>query len=149
MGCAAAGNSERFPTPPALSGVSGNRDQPAVSRSQKQHRPLVTVFQGRARAGCEEVAEADRITSASSDLLGEMRLAGRNRLPSGEPRKASQKRTRPAEPMPTRINRIWRSGEQVTWQGRTGVFRREAGDGEHVEIILGERIYRVRTRELS
>ena len=76
-------------------------------------------------------------------------MPGRQRLPRGEPRKASQKRSRRAEPVPTRITRTWRVGEHVRWQGRDGVFRREVGDGEHSEIVIAERVYRVRTRELS
>ncbi len=76
-------------------------------------------------------------------------MPGRQRLPRGEPRKASQKRSRRAEPVPTRIPRSWRAGEPARWQGRNGVFRREVGDGEHAEIVIAERIYRVRTRELS
>jgi hypothetical protein len=37
----------------------------------------------------------------------------------------------------------------VRWQGRPGVFRRDTGDGEHAEIGIGERLYRVRTGELA
>jgi hypothetical protein len=40
-------------------------------------------------------------------------------------------------------------GNEVRWQGRKGIFRRDVGDGEHAEIVIAERIYRVRTRELS
>ena len=29
------------------------------------------------------------------------------------------------------------------------MFRRDAGDGEHAEIAIGERVYRVRTSELA
>jgi hypothetical protein len=29
------------------------------------------------------------------------------------------------------------------------VFRRDFGDGEHAEIVIGERVYRVRAKELS
>jgi hypothetical protein len=37
----------------------------------------------------------------------------------------------------------------VRWKGRAGVLRRDAGDGEHAEIVIGERVYRVRTTELG
>jgi hypothetical protein len=37
----------------------------------------------------------------------------------------------------------------VRWQGRGGTFRRDVGDGEHAEIALDERIYRVRLSELG
>lgn len=76
-------------------------------------------------------------------------MSGRARLPGGEPRKASQRNTRRAGPTPLRIAPAWRPGDQVRWKGRTGVFRRDVGDGEHAEIVLGERVYRVRTGELE
>jgi hypothetical protein len=37
----------------------------------------------------------------------------------------------------------------VRWKGRDGTFRRDVGDGEHVEIVLADRIYRVRLSELG
>jgi hypothetical protein len=37
----------------------------------------------------------------------------------------------------------------VRWKGRAGVFRRDVGDREHAEIVIAERIYRVRTAELG
>jgi hypothetical protein len=76
-------------------------------------------------------------------------MSGRARLPGGEPRKASQRKTRRAESAPVRIAPIRRPGEQVQWKGRVGVFRRDAGDGEHAEIVLSERVYRVKLSELS
>lgn len=51
-------------------------------------------------------------------------MTGRTRLPSGEPRKASQKRTRRAEPVPRRVPPQWRLGERVSWGGRLGSFLR-------------------------
>ena len=38
---------------------------------------------------------------------------------------------------------------QVHWKGRSGVFRRDVGHGEHAEIALAERIHRVRLSELG
>jgi hypothetical protein len=35
----------------------------------------------------------------------------------------------------------------VLWKGRAGVFRRDVGDGEHAEVVMDGRIYRVRTSE--
>lgn len=76
-------------------------------------------------------------------------MPGRTRLPGGgEPRKASQRGLRCA-PLPTRVEPIWQPGQPVRWKDRAGIFRRNVGDGEHSEILLGERIYRVRTRELG
>jgi hypothetical protein len=31
----------------------------------------------------------------------------------------------------------------VRWKARAGVFRRDVGDGEHAEIVIGEGVYRV------
>jgi hypothetical protein len=44
---------------------------------------------------------------------------------------------------------VWKSGDAVRWSGRAGTFRRDVGDGEHAEITLAERIYRVRLSELA
>jgi hypothetical protein len=37
----------------------------------------------------------------------------------------------------------------VRWKGRAGIFRRDVGDGQHAEIVIAERVYRVRISELS
>src|SRR4051794_11608466 len=37
----------------------------------------------------------------------------------------------------------------LRWQGRAAVYRRDVGDGEHAEIVIGERVYRVRSKELG
>ena len=76
-------------------------------------------------------------------------MSGKSRLPGGEPRKASQRGTRRAAPIPSRVAPVWRPGDAVRWKDRAGSFRRDVGDGEHSEIALGERIYRVRTSELQ
>ena len=76
-------------------------------------------------------------------------MSGRQRLPGGEPRKVSQRSTRRAAPITTRISPTWRAGEPVRWQGRAGVFRRDAGNGEDAEVLIGDRVYRVRLRELA
>jgi hypothetical protein len=44
---------------------------------------------------------------------------------------------------------VWKSGDAVHWSGRVGTFSRDVGDGEHAEITLAERIYRVRRSELG
>lgn len=76
-------------------------------------------------------------------------MSGRARLPGGAPRKASQRTVRRAAAAPSRISPIWRVGDQVRWQGRTGTFHRDVGDGEHAEIATGGRVYRVRTSDLA
>ena len=75
-------------------------------------------------------------------------MSGRARLPGGEPRKASQ-RGRRLGPIPTRAMPTWQAGAPVRWKDRTGTYRRDTGDGEHSEIVIGERVYRVRTVELT
>jgi hypothetical protein len=76
-------------------------------------------------------------------------MSGKQRLPGGEPRKASQRNKLRAGSPPGRISPTFRAGEPVRWKGRAGVFRREVGDGEHAEIVIGERVYRVRISELG
>ena len=76
-------------------------------------------------------------------------MSGRARLPAGEPRKASQRNSRRAAPITAKITPTWRVGEPVRWKGRAGVFRRDVGDGEHAEIVIDKRVYRVRTTELG
>jgi hypothetical protein len=76
-------------------------------------------------------------------------MSGKARLPGGEPRKASQRTQRRAASVPARISPTWRAGEVVRWKNRTGIFRREVGDGEHAEVVIAERVYRVRIGELS
>ena len=75
-------------------------------------------------------------------------MSGRARLPAGEPRKASQCNSLRAAPIADRITPTWRSGDQVRWKGREAKFRRDVGDGEHAEVVIGERVYWVRTKEL-
>jgi hypothetical protein len=76
-------------------------------------------------------------------------MSGTQRLPGGRPRKASQRRTRPAAPLQPRISRLWRPGDQVRWRDRVGVFHRDLGDGEHAEIVIVDRTYRVRVGDLA
>ena len=75
-------------------------------------------------------------------------MRGSNRLPSGAPRRASQKRTRPTAPEVLKIEVPWHPGNRVRWRDRAGTYRRDVGDGEHVEIVIAERVYRVRRAEL-
>jgi len=75
-------------------------------------------------------------------------MNGRNRLPSGEPRSASQRHARPAAQKAAEIKAPWHPGERVRWRDRAGTYRRDVGDEEHVEIGIAERVYRVRRGEL-
>jgi hypothetical protein len=74
-------------------------------------------------------------------------MSGRTRLPGGEPRKASQKRTRRAGSIPTRIMPQWRMGDRVRWQDKVGQFHRDLGDG-NAEVTIANRAYRVRVADL-
>ena len=76
-------------------------------------------------------------------------MTGRTRLPGGEPRKASQRRTRQGEQLPTRISRRWRAGDRVRWRDHDGVFKRDLGDGENAEVLIGERLYRAPIADLD
>ena len=76
-------------------------------------------------------------------------VSGRQRLPAGEPRKASQRNSRRPVPVTVAVTPTWRRGDQVRWKDRVGVFRRDVGDGEHAEVVIGERVYRVRMAELA
>jgi len=76
-------------------------------------------------------------------------MSGTQRLPGGQPRKASQRHTRRAAPLQHRISRLWRPEERARWRDRTGVFHRDLGDGEHAEIVIADRTYRVRIADLA
>jgi hypothetical protein len=65
------------------------------------------------------------------------------------PLKASQRgRVRPVNRSSAPIVPIREPGEPVRWKDRRGVFKRDVGDGEHSEVLIAERVYRVRTSEL-
>ena len=75
-------------------------------------------------------------------------MSGTQRLPGGQPRKASQRHARRAASLQSRISRLWRPGEPVRWRDRSGVFHRDLGDGEHAEIVIADRTNRVRVGDL-
>jgi hypothetical protein len=74
-------------------------------------------------------------------------MSGTQRLPGGQPRKASQRHSRRAAPVQPRTSRLWRPGDRVRWRDRIGIFHRDLDDHEHAEIIIAERTYRVRVGE--
>jgi hypothetical protein len=76
-------------------------------------------------------------------------MSGTRRLPGGEPRKASQRNARRAGSPATKVVPVWRASMPVLWKGRAGIFRREVGDGEHAEVVIDGRVYRVRLAELA
>ena len=76
-------------------------------------------------------------------------MSGRARLPAGEPRKASQRHSWRAPPSKVSVSRVWHPGDRVRWRDRIGDFQRDVGDGEHAEIKIADRTYRVRMEELA
>ena len=76
-------------------------------------------------------------------------MPGKMRLPGGEPRKASQRNKRNLVAPPAKVTPVWRASMPILWKGRAGVFRRDVGDGEHAEVVIDERVYRVRISELT
>ena len=77
-------------------------------------------------------------------------MTGRSRLPGGEPRKASQRNKRNvASSGAAKLTLTWRLGDRVHWKERIGTFRRDLEDGEHAEVMIEGRVYRVRIAELS
>jgi hypothetical protein len=76
-------------------------------------------------------------------------MSGTQQLPGGEPRKKSQRHARRAAPLQPQTSRVWHSGDRVRWRDRIGVFLRDLGDGEHAEIVIADRTYRVRTGEIA
>ena len=76
-------------------------------------------------------------------------MSGRARLPGGEPRKASQRNKRNVSSSgAAKITPTWQPGARVHWKDRVGTFRRDLGDGEHAEIVIEQRAYRVRIGKL-
>jgi len=75
-------------------------------------------------------------------------MSGKSRLPSGEPRKASQRRTRRAVASPAAIEPVWRPGDKVQWNGYTGTFLRDTVDGQ-AEVLIGARKYLIARGELA
>jgi hypothetical protein len=74
-------------------------------------------------------------------------MAGQARIPSGARRKASQRYVSHS-PAPTAwVTPDWSPGARVAWNGRIGLFLREAEDGR-VEVLIGSRTYRVRRAEV-
>ena len=76
-------------------------------------------------------------------------MSGRARLPAGEPRKASQRRTGRAALSKVYVNPVWRPGDKVRWRDRIGDFQSSLGDGEHAEIMISGRTWRVRLEDLA
>ena len=75
-------------------------------------------------------------------------MPGRARLPGGEQRKASQRRTRRPSLSRTIIEPTWRAGDKVYWNGYTGTFLRDTADSQ-AEVLIGTRKYLIARGELA
>ena len=75
-------------------------------------------------------------------------MSGQSRLPGGEQRRASQRRSRPAVAAAIIIEPSWRTGDKVYWQGYVGQYLRDRPRGE-AELLIETRTYRVRRSELQ
>jgi hypothetical protein len=75
-------------------------------------------------------------------------MPGQAQRPSGEPRNARQRRTRRASLSRTTIERAWRAGDKVNWNGYTGTFLRDTVDGQ-AEVLIGTKTYLIGRGELA
>jgi hypothetical protein len=66
--------------------------------------------------------------SDGDDTAGGLLVTGRTRLPGGEQRKASQKRSRPATSSAAVAALTLRPGDRVCWSRHTGIVQRVVGD---------------------
>lgn len=63
--------------------------------------------------------------------------------------KASQRgRAHAASQRPASVAPVRQPGEPVRWKDRRGTYQRDVGDREHSEVLIGERVYRIKTAEL-
>jgi len=94
-------------------------------------------------------SEREGYEAVAGNRKGKIGMSGRARLPGGDPRKASQRNARRGAPKHIRVAPTWQPGDTVYWKDRSGTYRRDVDDGEHSEIAIAERVYRVRTNELT
>jgi hypothetical protein len=76
-------------------------------------------------------------------------MSGTRRLPGGEPRKASQRNTRRMVSPAAKVSAAWPPICRSCGKGAQGFFRRDVGDGEHADVVIEGRVYRVRIGELQ
>jgi len=123
-------------------GQKPDQRQPPYELSKVLGVPVAFFFEG--IEGTDEGADTEARQS------GAIAMTGRTRLPGGEPRKASQRNKRNvASSGAAKLTPVWRASMPVLWKGRAGIFGRDVGDGEHAEMVLDGRIYRVRISELG
>ena len=76
-------------------------------------------------------------------------MSGKARLPSGAPRKASQRRGKLAAPSPVAVAAAprWKHGDRVIWRDCAGQYLRDVEDGQ-AHVLIGARTYLVQVGEL-
>jgi hypothetical protein len=83
------------------------------------------------------------------DTSGVPLVTGRARLPGGEQRKASQKRSRPATPSAAVAAPTLRPGDRVRWSYHTGIVQRVDGDQADVRQDGRNTLWRLPMAELT
>jgi hypothetical protein len=127
------------------------------ARRQQQQRasqptssePAAREHNNRGDGRLGELAPRLRLIPARRPFPMRCKMSGTQRLPPGEPRKASQRRTRRAAPLQARMSRAWRPGDVVHWGDRIGNFDSYLGDSVHAKIVIADRTYRVRVEDLA
>jgi hypothetical protein len=76
-------------------------------------------------------------------------MTGRVRLPGGEQRKASQKRSRPATSIAVVVVPTLQPGDRVRWSRHTGVVQRIVGDQADVRQDGRNTLWRLPVAELT
>jgi hypothetical protein len=86
----------------------------------------------------------------SDDTGGGALVTGRARLPGGEQRKASQKRSRPATPSSAVATApALQPGDRVRWSRYTGTVQRVAGDAADIRQDGRNTLWRLPVAELT
>jgi hypothetical protein len=77
-------------------------------------------------------------------------MPGGARLPGGQPRKASQKRSRPATPISAVATApTFKPGDRVRWSRHTGTVQRVVGDQADVRQDGRDALWRLPVAELT
>jgi hypothetical protein len=85
-----------------------------------------------------------------NDTGGGASVTGRTRLPGGEQRKASQKRSRPAAPISAvAAAPTMRPGDRVRWSRYTGTVQRVVGDVADIQQDGRNTLWRLPVAELT
>ena len=86
---------------------------------------------------------------ANDDTGGALLMTGCARLPGGEQRKASQKRSRPATPIAAVAEPTLRPGDRVRWSRHTGSVQRVVGDQADIRQDGRDTLWRLPVKELT